>query len=78
MPVKKNKEKIKMETDRKVMFAVREMVNFIKDEVDRSISVLSENGSIPRENAASVSNSLKMTIDSAMIKASNNVQKSLD
>tara|TARA_B100000287_G_scaffold367569_1_gene363403 strand:+ start:1082 stop:1318 length:237 start_codon:yes stop_codon:yes gene_type:complete len=78
MPAKKNKEKIKMEKQKKVMFAVREMVSFIKEEVDRSVATLSERGEIPRENALSVSNSLKMTIESAMIKASATVAKSVD
>lgn len=70
--------KLKKETkNRETMSAVRSMVDFMKDEVDRAISHLSKDSKIENQNAASVSNVIKMSIDAAFVKASEQIEKTL-
>ena len=71
--VKSKKRNTKIET----MIAVKSMVEFIKDEVDKAIINLSETEKINTGDAQSVSNVIKMSIDSAFIKASSQVEKTI-
>jgi len=62
---------------RKTMQAVKTMVDFMKDEVDRAILTLSSQDKISTDNAESVSNVIKMSIDSAFVKTASQVEKSI-
>ena len=71
--VKSKKTNTKIET----MIAVKSMVEFIKDEVDKAIINLSSKEKIDVNEAQSVSNVIKMSIDSAFIKASRQFENSI-
>jgi hypothetical protein len=60
---------------RETMTAVKNMVEFMKDEVDRAVMALSSQEKIEKSNAESVSNVIKMSIDSAFVKVSGQIQK---
>ena len=68
----KTKEKTETKTnvniEKKLTFAVKNMVDFVKDEVDRAVAHLSTIEKIDKSNAESVSNVLKATIDSSFQK----------
>jgi hypothetical protein len=70
--MKKSKTK---NTSRETMTAVKNMVEFMKDEVDRAVMTLSSQEKIEKSNAESVSNVIKMSIDSAFVKVSGQIQK---
>ena len=74
----KTKQKNKQKGSRETMAAVREMVEFIKDETDRTVAILAADSKIDASNAQSVSNLIKMTIESAFIKTSGIVQKTME
>jgi len=70
--------KSKKETKSKdTMVAVKSMVDFMKDEVDRAVAHLSKDSKIESSNASSVSNVIKMSLDSAFIKAAGQIEKTL-
>lgn len=71
-------KKSKVNKTKNTMAAVKNMVDFMKDEVDRAIVSLSSQDKISRENAESVSNVIKMSIESAFIKTSGQVQKAVE
>lgn len=60
---------------RETMTAVKNMIEFMKDEVDRAVMTLSNQEKIEKSNAESVSNVIKMSIDSAFVKVSGQIQK---
>ena len=60
------------------MSAVRTMVEFMKDETDRAVAALASESKIDANNVQSVSNVIKMTIESAFIKTSGIVQKTVE
>ncbi len=68
----------KKNNPRETMTAVREMVEFIKDETDRAVAMLAAESKIDSSNAQSVSNLIKMTIESAFIKTSGIIQKTVE
>lgn len=68
----------KKNNSRETMTAVREMVEFIKDETDRTVAMLAAESKIDSSNAQSVSNLIKMTIESAFIKTSGTIQKTVE
>lgn len=72
----KTKEK-SQDNEKQITMAVKEMVEFIKDEVDRSVAHLANLEKIERQNAESVSNVIKSSIDSAMVKTIGIVQNSV-
>lgn len=76
----KTKEKTETKTnvniEKKLTFAVKNMVDFVKDEVDRAVAHLSTIEKIDKSNAESVSNVLKATIDSSFQKTIETVIRS--
>ena len=72
----KTKEK-KPNYEKQVTTAVKEMVEFIKSEIDKSVLHLINIKKIEKENAESVSNVLKSSIDASMVKAIGTVQRSV-
>jgi len=77
MAKSKNKtESSNFNKTRETMFAVKSMVDFIKDEVDRAVVTMASQGKIETTNQESVSNVIKMTIDNAFMKSSAQVEKS--
>ena len=68
----------KKNNSKEVMTAVKTMVEFMKDEVDRAVVSLSSQDKISSENAQSVSNVIKMSIESAFVKTSSQVQKAAE
>ena len=63
--------------EREVTQAVKTMVEFMKDEVDRSVAHLTNIEKLDRENAESVSNVIKSSIDASMMKTIEMVQRSV-
>lgn len=63
--------------EKNVTMAVKNMVEFMKDEVDRSVAHLASLEKIDKSNAESVSSVIKSSIDSAMVKTITMVQKSV-
>ena len=74
---KTNKSK-KTNSSKETMLAVRNMVEFIKNETDRAVATLAAESKIDANNVQSVSNLIKSTIESAFIKTSGSVQKSVE
>tara|TARA_B100000035_G_scaffold314542_1_gene331170 strand:- start:2201 stop:2428 length:228 start_codon:yes stop_codon:yes gene_type:complete len=74
----KSKTKKTKNKSKQTMGAVKTMVEFMKDEVDRAILGLSTQEKISKENVESVSNVIKMSIDSAFIKTAGMVQDSVE
>lgn len=68
----------KAKSSRETMSAVRTMVEFMKDETDRAVAALASESKIDANNVQSVSNVIKMTIESAFIKTSGIVQKTVE
>ena len=68
----------KKNNSRETMTAVRDMVEFIKDETERTVAMLAAESKIDASNAQSVSNLIKMTIESAFIKTSGIIQKTVE
>ena len=68
----------KAKSSRETMSAVRTMVDFMKDETDRAVATLASESKIDANNVQSVSNMIKMTIESAFIKTSGIVQKTVE
>ena len=62
---------------RETMGAVKNMVEFMKDEVDKAIANLSHQGQIEFDNTTSVSSLIKMSIDNAFVKSAESIEKSL-
>ena len=63
--------------EKQVTMAVKEMVEFMKDEVERSVAHLTNLEKIEKQNADSVYNVIKSSIDSAMFKTIGIVQNSV-
>lgn len=63
--------------EKEVTQAVKTMVEFMKDEVDRSVAHLTTIEKLDRENAESVSNVIKSSIDASMMKTIEMVQRSV-
>jgi len=72
----KTKEK-RPNYEKQVTFAVREMVEFMKSEVDKSVAHLINLEKIEKQNAESVSSVIKSSIEASMIKAIGTVQRSV-
>jgi len=72
----KTKEK-KPNYEKQVTTAVKEMVEFMKSEIDKSVLHLTSLEKIEKENAESVSSVIKSSIDASMIKAIGTVQRSV-
>jgi len=60
------------------MSAVKEMVEFMKNETDRAVATLAAESKIDSNNVQSVSNLIKLTIESAFIKTAGTVQKTIE
>jgi hypothetical protein len=71
------KTKSKKNYEKEVTQAVKSMVEFMKDEVDRSVAHLTNIEKLDRENAESVSNVIKSSIDASMMKTIEMVQRSV-
>ena len=67
----------KTNNQKETMDAIRTMVDFIKDETDRAVVTLAAESKIDANNVQSVSNLIKLTIESAFIKTSGIVQKTV-
>jgi len=65
----------KVNNTKNTMSAVRNMVEFMKDEVDRAVMTLSTQDKIDSTNVESVSNVIKMSLESAFIKTAEHVEK---
>jgi hypothetical protein len=65
----------KVNNTKNTMSAVRNMVEFMKDEVDRAVMALSTQDKIDSTNVESVSNVIKMSLESAFIKTAEHVEK---
>lgn len=74
---KTNKVK-KTKSSKETMTAVRTMVDFIKDETERAVATLAAESKIDANNVQPVSNLLKITIESAFIKTSGAVQRTVE
>ena len=72
----KTETKTNVDIEKNVTFAVKNMVDFVKDEVDRAVAHLSTIEKIDKSNAESVSNVLKATIDSSFQKTIETVIRS--
>ena len=68
----------KKTNSRETMTAVRTMVEFMKDETDRAVATLAAESKIDANNVQTVSNLIKLTIESAFIKTSGIVQKTVE
>ena len=65
----------KVNNTKNTMSAVRNMVEFMKDEVERAVMNLSTQDKIDSTNVESVSNVIKMSLESAFIKTAEHVEK---
>ena len=64
-----------MNKEMKIMGDVKNMVEYMKDEVDKAIAILTKDGKIDKVHTDSVSGFIKSTIDSTLVKASQSIQK---
>lgn len=66
-----------MSKERKVLAEVRNMVDFMKDEVDRAVASMVREKIIESHQATTVSTLLKSTLEASMIKTSGMIQKAV-
>jgi len=68
----------KTNNSRETMSAVRMMVDYMKDETERAVATLAADSKIDANHVQSVSSLIKLTLESAFIKTSGIVQKTVE
>lgn len=71
-------KEVKTVNSRETMAAVKNMVEFMKEEVDKAVLKLSLDNKIERSNSESVSLLIKSTIESSFVRAAGTIQKTVE